>query len=51
MEQESKIAQATFELENNVQTIDADSESFDSIYLYDSEEQQAILDAKPWKNE
>lgn len=51
MEQEIRTAQTTFELENNVQTIDEDTSAFDSIYSYDPDEQQAILDQKPWKDE
>lgn len=51
MEQESKTAQSTFDIENNVQTVEAGTEDFDSIYDYDPEEQQAIQDKKPWAAE
>ena len=47
--QEAKIAQATFDIENNVQNLDDSSDLYDSIYAYDAEEQEAIREAAPWK--
>lgn len=40
----NKMAQATWELSNNVQSID----SVDEIYKYNQKQQQDILTAKPW---
>lgn len=40
----SRIAQQTFELNNNVSTVD-------SIYSYDAQAQKAILNARPWKSD
>ena len=40
-----KIAQQTFELNNNVQDVPAS----DGIYAYDNEEQRRIQQARPWK--
>lgn len=51
MSQEAKIAQATFDLENNVQNLDNNPNLYDSIYSYDAEEQEAIREAAPWKTE
>lgn len=41
------IAQKTWEMSNNVETINA----VDEIYRYDRQEQQDILAAKPWEKE
>lgn len=49
--QEAKTAQATFDIENNVQNLDDSSDLYDSIYAYDAEEQEAIREAAPWKTE
>lgn len=43
----SKMAQTTFEMENNVETIG----SIDDIYKYNKKQQQDILTAKPWEKE
>lgn len=40
----TKMAQATWELSNNVQSVD----SVDEIYKYNQKQQQDILTAKPW---
>jgi len=44
---QSNIAQKTWELSNNVETIS----TIDEIYRYDRKEQQDILTAKPWEKE
>ena len=44
---QSTIAQQTWELSNNVETIS----TVDEIYRYDKKEQQDILAAKPWEKE
>lgn len=46
LEQRS-IAQKTWEMVNNIETISA----ADEIYRYDRKEQQDILTAKPWEKE
>ena len=40
----SKVAQQTFELNNNISTLD-------SIYEYDTEAQRQINKERPWKND
>lgn len=40
----SKVAQQTFELNNNISTVDA-------IYAYAEKAQKAILNARQWKND
>lgn len=45
--EQSTIAQKTWELTNNVETIS----TVDEIYRYDRKEQQDILAAKPWEKE
>jgi hypothetical protein len=42
------VARATFELENEVVTLDPRS---DSIFLYDDAQQAKIRDEAPWKKE
>lgn len=44
---QSQIAQKTWELSNNIETIS----STDEIYRYDRKQQQDILAAKPWEKE
>ena len=44
---DSKNAQKTWELSNNMETIS----SLDEIYRYDKKQQQDILTAKPWEKE
>lgn len=44
---QSTIAQKTWEMSNNVETIS----TVDEIYRYDRKEQQDILAAKPWEKE
>lgn len=44
---QSKVAQKTWEMTNNVETIS----TVDEIYRYDRKEQQDILAAKPWEKE
>lgn len=44
---QNTIAQKTWELANNVETIS----TVDEIYRYDRKEQQDILTAKPWDKE
>lgn len=44
---QNTIAQKTWELSNNIETIS----SVDEIYRYDRKEQQDILTAKPWEKE
>jgi COP9 signalosome complex subunit 5 len=39
---DSGTAQKTFELNNNIQTVD-------SIYAYDAADQKAVLNGRPWK--
>lgn len=41
------IAKKTWELENNVQTVN----TVDDIFKYDRQQQQDILTAKPWEKE
>lgn len=44
---QESIAKATWELENNVQTVN----TVDDIFKYDKQQQQDILTAKPWEKE
>lgn len=44
---QNTIAQKTWEMANNVETIS----TIDEIYRYDRKEQQDILTAKPWEKE
>lgn len=44
---QSQIAQKTWEMANNIETIS----STDEIYRYDRKQQQDILAAKPWEKE
>ena len=44
---QSTIAQKTWEMSNNIETIS----SVDEIYRYDRKQQQDILAAKPWEKE
>lgn len=46
-EMDSSMAMKTFELSNNIDTV----QSADEIYKYSKEEQQGILQRKPWKKE
>lgn len=50
---QEKVALSTFEIENNVQTLDdnKDFELIDSLYQYNSQEQESILENAPWKKE
>ena len=41
------MAMKTFELSNNIDSV----QSADEIYKYSKEEQQAILQRRPWTNE
>lgn len=41
---DSKVAQQTFELHNNVATVDG-------IYAYDSDEQKKVLNARAWRSD
>lgn len=41
------IAQKTWELSNRIETVN----SVDEIYRYDKQQQQDILNAKPWEKE
>ena len=43
----SAMAQKTWEMENNVESIG----SIDTLYRYNSQQQQEILSAKPWSKE
>ena len=43
----SSMAQKTWEMENNIETVP----SVDSIFRYNSKQQQEILSAKPWCKE
>lgn len=45
--EQSGIAQKTWELTNNIETIS----TMDEIYRYDRKEQHDILTAKPWEKE
>lgn len=45
--EQSGIAQKTWELSNNIETIS----TMDEIYRYDRKEQHDILTAKPWEKE
>lgn len=44
------IAQRTWELENNIATIDASSDT-DAIYFYDEAGQAQVQQEKPWAND
>lgn len=44
---QSSVAQKTWEMSNNVETIS----TIDEVYRYDRKEQQDILAAKPWEKE
>ena len=44
---QSSVAQKTWEMANNIETI----ATVDEIYRYDKKEQQDILAAKPWEKE
>lgn len=44
---QAAIAQKTWEMANNIETIS----SVDEIYRYDRKQQQDILTAKPWDKE
>lgn len=48
MASSSAIAQATFELENKVVTLDSKT---DAIFRYDDAQQKKIRDDAPWKKE
>lgn len=41
------VAQKTWELSNRIETVN----SVDEIYRYDKQQQQDILNAKPWEKE
>lgn len=41
------VAKKTWELENNVQSVN----TVDDIFKYDKQQQQDILTAKPWEKE
>lgn len=45
---EAAIAQQTFELENNVVTLDP---ATDAIFHYNNDEQRAALNDAPWRRE
>lgn len=53
MASQAKAALSTFEIENNVQSLDSSSDKnlIDSIYKYDEAEQNQILDSSPWSKE
>lgn len=44
---QENVAKKTWELENNVQTVN----TVDDIFKYDKQQQQDILTAKPWEKE
>jgi COP9 signalosome complex subunit 5 len=44
---QTTIAQKTWEMANNIETIS----SVDEMYRYDRKQQQDILAAKPWEKE
>lgn len=44
---QGSIAQKTWEMSNNIETISTS----DEVYRYDRKEQQDILAAKPWEKE
>lgn len=44
---QENIAKKTWELENNIQTVN----TVDDIFKYDKQQQQDILTAKPWEKE
>lgn len=46
-ENQASMAQQTWEMSNNMETISA----VDEIYRYDKKQQQDILNAKPWEKE
>lgn len=43
----AKMAQETWELQNNIETV----QSVDEIYKYNRKQQQDIATAKPWEKE
>lgn len=47
MSDSNNIAQKTWEMMNNISTID----TIDEIYKYDDGQQRDILNAKPWEKE
>lgn len=47
LDDQSTIAQKTWEMANNVESIS----TMDEIYRYDQQEQKDILTAKPWEKE
>lgn len=44
---DSSMAQKTWEMENNIESVN----NIDSIFRYDAKQQQEILTAKPWTKE
>lgn len=44
---QESVAKKTWELENNVQSVN----TVDDIFKYDKQQQQDILTAKPWEKE
>lgn len=44
---QESIAKKTWELENNMQSVN----TIDDIFKYDKQQQQDILTAKPWEKE
>ncbi len=48
MESQAQTAQKTWEMSNNVETLDTTREE---IYRFDKKQQQDILTAKPWEKE
>ena len=44
---DSSMAQKTFEFANNIETIN----SVEEMFKYDRQQQQEILQAKPWQKE
>jgi hypothetical protein len=42
----TKTAQKQFEVENKIKDV-----GNDDYYTFDSEQQQAVLDSRPWKSE
>lgn len=44
---QKSIAQKTWELSNRIETVN----SVDEVYRYDKQQQQDILNAKPWEKE
>lgn len=48
---EAKIARLNFELENQVEAIDQNSQEYDELYTQDTEQQKALIRERPWKND